>query len=150
MGPASWDCSKLMNAPKDHHQIKVHFMFAVKHDGCNKARLFADGHLTREPVETVYSGVVSLRCLRIVMSLSELNQLELWGTDIGNAYLEAHTKEKLFIVAGPEFDDLEEHFVLMDKALYRTRTAGACWHDCLFDVLKKMGFNPLMLTQMFG
>ena len=34
--------------------------------------------------------------------LSELNHLELWGTDIGNAYLKAHTKEKLFIVAGPE------------------------------------------------
>ena len=40
--------------------------------------------------------------------------LELWGTDINNAYLKAHTKEKLFIVAGPEYDDLEGH---IDKAL---------------------------------
>ena len=30
----------------------------------------------------------------------------------------------------------------MDRALYGTRTAGACWHDHLFDVLKKKGFNP--------
>ena len=56
------------------------------------------------------------------MQLSELNQLELWGTDIGNAYLEAHTKEKLFIVAGPEFDDLEGHFLVIDRVLYGTRT----------------------------
>ena len=32
---------------------------------------------------------------------------ELWAADIGNAYLEATTKEKLFIVAGPEFEVLQ-------------------------------------------
>ena len=76
------------------------------------------------------------------MLLSELNQLEIWGIDIGNAYLEAHTKEKLFILAGPEFDKLEGHILVMDKALYGTKIAGACWHDHLFDLLKKIGFNP--------
>ena len=30
----------------------------------------------------------------------------------------------------------------MDKALCGTRTAGACWHDNRFDVLKRMGFTP--------
>ena len=53
-----------------------------------------------------------------MMLLSELNQLELWGTDIANAYLEAHTKGELIIVAGPEFDDLKGHILVMDKALY--------------------------------
>ena len=78
----------------------------------------------------------------MVILLSELNQLELKGTEIGNAYLEAHTKEKMFIIAGPEFDDLKGHILVMDKALYGTRTAGACWHDHLFDFLKKMGLIP--------
>ena len=122
---------KLKNSLKDHQKIKVHFVFAVQHDGCDKVRLAADGHLTRQPVETVHSGVVSLRSLRTVMLLSELNQPELWETDIGNAYLEAHTKDRLFIIAGPEFDDLEGHILVMDKALYGTRTGGACWHDHL-------------------
>ena len=58
-----------------------------------------------------------------MIKLSELNQLELWGTDIVNAYLKAHTKEKIFIVAGPEVDDQEGHILVMDKALYGTRTA---------------------------
>ena len=78
----------------------------------------------------------------MVMLLSELNQLELWGTANGNAYLEARTKEKLSIIAGPEFANLEGHIKVMGKALYGTRTAGACWLDHLFDVLKKMGFYP--------
>ena len=33
-------------------------------------------------------------------------------TDIGNAYLEAVTSEKVYIRAGPEFGKLEEHFCL--------------------------------------
>ena len=41
--------------------------------------------------------------LRLVIFLAELNQRDLWGADIRNTSLEAKTKEKLFIIAGPEF-----------------------------------------------
>ena len=34
------------------------------------------------------------------MFLAELNKLLLWGGDVGNAYLEALTREKLYIIAG--------------------------------------------------
>ena len=54
-------------------------------------------------METVYSGVVSLRNLRLAMFLAELNNLELWRADVGNAYLQALPK-KLYIVGGPEFE----------------------------------------------
>ena len=81
--------------PDGFQKIRVHFVYAVKHDGRFKARLVADGHLTKEPVESIYSGVVSLRSLRIVVFLSQLNDLEIWGADVGNSYLEAYTDEKL-------------------------------------------------------
>ena len=77
--------------PDGFQKIRVHFVYAVKHDGRFKARLVADGHLTKEPVESIYSGVVSLRSLRMVVFLSQLNNLEIWGADVGNAYLEAYT-----------------------------------------------------------
>ena len=32
--------------------------------------------------------------------------MKVWGADIGIAYIEATTKEKRFIVAGPEFEEL--------------------------------------------
>ena len=79
--------------PDGFQKIRVHFVYAVKHDGRFKARLVADGHLTKEPVESIYSGVVSLRSLRMVVFLSQLNDLEIWGADVGNAYLEAYTDE---------------------------------------------------------
>ena len=53
--------------PDGFRKIRVHFVYAVKHDGRFKARLVADGHLTKEPVESIYSGVVSLRSLRMVV-----------------------------------------------------------------------------------
>ena len=55
--------------PDCFQKIRVHFVYAVKHDGRLKARLVADGHLTKEPVESIYSGVVSLRSLRMVVFL---------------------------------------------------------------------------------
>ena len=49
---------KVTNPPKGYHRIKVHLVFAVKFDGRHKARLVTDGHLTPEPIENIYSGVV--------------------------------------------------------------------------------------------
>ena len=43
------------------------------------------------------------------MFLAELNNLQLWRADVGNAYLQALTKEKLYIVGGPEFEELQGH-----------------------------------------
>ena len=109
---------KVMNPPKGYHRTKVHLVFAVKFDGRHKARLVADGHLTPEPIENIYSGVVPLRNLRLVIFLGKLNQLDLWGADIGNAYLEAFTDENLYIVAGPEFQELEGYILIFLTALY--------------------------------
>ena len=130
------------NEPRDHKKIKVHLVFACKHDGRRKARLVADGHLTEVPLESVYSGVVSMRSLRIMVFLAELNKLELWATDIGNAYLEARTKEKLYIKAGPEFGPLQGHILIIERALYGLRTSGARWHERFADCLRNEGFQP--------
>ena len=72
----------------------------MKHDGQYTARMVANGHLTDISLESVYSVVVSLRGLRIILFLAELNGLDTCATDIGNAYLEAHTKEKVCFIAG--------------------------------------------------
>ena len=96
----------------------------VNHDGRFKARLVADGHLTKEPVESIYSGVVSLRSLRMVVFLSQLNDLKIWGADVGIAYLEVYTDEKLCTIAGPEFKELQGHLLIMIKALHGTHSGA--------------------------
>ena len=78
---------KAMNPPKGYHIIKVHLVFAVRFDGRHKARFVADGHLTSEPNENIYSSVDSLRNLSLVIFLGKLSNLDIWGADIGNTYL---------------------------------------------------------------
>jgi hypothetical protein len=135
------DRGKGGQAPAGYKKIRCHIIYDVKHDGRHKARLVAGGHLTDPNTESVYSGVVSLRGIRLVVFLAELNALELWGADVGNAYLEAKTKEKVYIIGGPEFGALEGHTLLIDKALYGLRSSGLCWHQRFADVLRSIGFN---------
>ena len=37
-------------------------------------------------------------------------------------------------MGGPEFEELQGHVLVMYKALYGTRSGGACWHDKFFDI----------------
>ena len=136
------DLGKDAKPPEGSKKIGVHLVYDIKHDGRHKARLVAEGHRTEIPLTSVYSGVVSLRGLRMVIFLAELNKLKIWGTDIGNAYLEAKTQEKVHIIAGPEFGSKEGHTLVINKALYGLRSSGLRWHEKLAIILRKMGFFP--------
>ena len=114
--------------PEGYKKIRVRLIVDVKHDGRHKSRLGAGGHLTDIPIDSIYSGVVSLQGLWMVTFLSKLNNFELWATNIGNAYLEALTAECIYIVAGPEFRELEGHMLIIYKALYGLHSSRLRWH----------------------
>ena len=65
--------------------------------------------------------------------------------DLGNAYLEAFTKEIVCIVAGPEFGYLEGHNLTILRALCRLRTYGLRWHGRLADCLREMVFETFKM-----
>lgn len=136
------DKEKNASIPDGYQQIKVHFAYAVKYDGRYKARLVVGGHLTNTPVDSVYSSGVSLRCLRLVVFLGELNDFKVCATNNGNTYLEFKTKEKVCIVAGPGFRDLEGHTLVILKAFYGHRSSGVRWHGRFADTLHDKGFFP--------
>jgi len=68
------DLGKGAKLPDGYKRIRVHLVFDVKHDGCHKCCLVADGQVL---LESVYSGVVSLRGLCLVVFLAKLNDLEI-------------------------------------------------------------------------
>ena len=45
-------------------------------------------------------------------------------------------------MSGPDFEELQGHVLVIDKALNGTRSGGACWHDKCFDILQQMDFKP--------
>jgi hypothetical protein len=81
-----------------------------------------------------------LKILCMLIFLAELNGLKTWATGIGNAYLEAETSEKVFIIAGPEFGELEGHTLVIFKALYGLRSSGVRWSEKFSLCLRDMGF----------
>jgi len=128
------------NPGSDCNCIRVHMAHAVKHDGRHKGRLVAGSHLTETPIDSVHSSVVSLRGARLLAFTGELNGLKIWSTDVGNAYLETCTKEKVHVIAGAEFGDREGHVLIVSKALHGLHSSGLRWSERLADVLREMGF----------
>ena len=78
----------------------------------------------------------------MVIFLGKLNNLDIWGADIGNAYLEAFTDENLQIVAGPEFEELEGYILIFLMALYRLKSSGKSWAEVIHSILKDLKFTP--------
>jgi hypothetical protein len=128
--------------PNGYQRIPVHLVFDVKENLKRKARLVAGGHMTKPLKESVYSGVASLRSLRIVTFLAELNGLPTMAGDIGNAYLTSDTQERVCFRAGPEFGEFEGHIMIVDRALYGLRSSGARFHEKLSATLRDLGFFP--------
>ena len=94
------------------------------------------------PKDVSDSGVVEHENVRTTLFLAEHNDLEVMVADIGNAYLNARTKEKVYIV-GPEFGpDLEGRVKFILKSLYGLTISDARWHEELSKSLRGMGFTP--------
>ena len=60
--------------------------------------------MTGDNPDTCCSSVVSLRSVRTVVFLAELNGLQLMAGDVGNACLMATTDEKVVFEGGPELE----------------------------------------------
>ncbi len=94
------------------------------------------------PVIMTYSSVVSRDSVRIGFLLAALNDLELVAADIGNAYLQATTKKKIYAMAGPEFRELQGRTMIIVRALYGLKSSGAAWHEHFANTLYDMNFKP--------
>ena len=72
-------------------------------DFTRKARWVLDGHKTPNPIGSTYAGVVSRDSIRIAFTYAALNGLDVFAADIRNAYLQAPSSQKDYILCGPEF-----------------------------------------------
>ena len=83
--------------PIGYKWIPCHMIFDVKMHFTWKAHFVAGGHVTNPPTLMTYSSVVSCDSVQITFLVAALNDLDILIADIGNAYLNASTKEKVYI-----------------------------------------------------
>ena len=62
--------------------------------------------------------MVSRDSVRIVFLVVALNDLDIKMVDIGNAYLNASTEEKVYCVNGPEFGEDTGKIAIIVRSLY--------------------------------
>lgn len=127
-----------------YQEIKCHWVFDIKMDGnfTRKARLVAGGHTTETPSSLTYSSVVSRDSVRLAFLIAALNDLDIMCADVGNAYLNAPCREKIWTVAGIEFGSEAGSTMVIVRALYGLKTSGASWAAMLAESLAGMGYKP--------
>ena len=126
------------------NHVGMHMIFDIKMDGqfTRKARLVADGHRTKAPASITYSSVVSRDSVRVALLIASLNGLNISACDIGNAYLNAECREKLWTIAGSEFGSEKGSIMLIVRALYGLKSSGAAWRAKLAETLDSLGYKP--------
>ena len=62
--------------------------------------------------------MVTRESVRIAFLYATLNDLQILGCDVSNAYLNAPCREKIWVNAGPEFGSDEGKIMIVRKALY--------------------------------
>ena len=130
--------------PLGFKEITCHMIYDVKFDLTRKARYVGGGHLTKVSPSMSYSSVVSRDSVRIMFLIAALNDLDIEMCDIGNAYLNAETRERVWFRAGDEWGSARAGCqVMIIRALYGLKTSGAEWKKTFADYIKHtLGYDP--------
>ena len=70
-----------------------------------------------------------------------MNDLDIEGADIENAYLTAPCREKVWLKGGIEFGDMEGEVLIFEKALYGLKSSGEAFRSFLAETFDSMGFK---------
>jgi hypothetical protein len=131
--------------PVGWSKVTGHIIFDVKMDFTRKARWVLDGHKTPNPISSTYAGVISRESVRIALTYAALNDLEVMAADIRNAYLQAPSSQKDFIICGPKFGlENQGKKALITKALYGGKSAGKDFRNHLRSCMRHLDFESCL------
>jgi len=98
-------------------------------------------HTTKTPASSTYSSVVSRESVRVAFLLAVLNDLDAFAAIVGNAYLNAPFREKIWTRAGKEFGSDKGCIMIIMQTLYGLSTSGAAWRAAFAEKLTEMGYK---------
>jgi hypothetical protein len=129
--------------PEGYQEAPLRMIYDIKPDLRRKGRLVVGGHMVNAEGYTCYSSVVRIDSIRMLNVIAKAQGLDVLAGDVGNAYLNADTKEKVYVRCGPEFGpELEGRIAIIKKSLYGLKSSGAQWHAHFAKTLYMMGFQP--------
>ena len=128
--------------PLGYRKSSGHMIYLVKMDFTRKSRWVKDGHRTPDPETSSYAGVVSREIIRILLTHAALHGVTVTAADVCNAYLQAPTSEKHYIICGPELgiENIGKK-ALTTRALYGGKSAGRYLCHHLRSCMKFLAFE---------
>ena len=128
--------------PRQHQYAPLCMIFMVRPDLQRKAHLVIGGHVIDSEGHSTYALMVKLQSICLLNIITKANGLRCLSGDVGNAYLNATTEEKIYTRCSPEFREHQGCIVIIHKALYGLQSSACRWHAHLADTLHSMGFTP--------
>ena len=112
-----------------YREIERHIIFDIKlsENVRRKSRYVSGGRRTNPPAVVTYISVVSRYSVRIALLFVGLNDLDILSGDIQNIYVTAPNKEKVYCSVGPEFRSDKGKVMIITRALYGFKSAGAAF-----------------------
>ena len=98
--------------------------------------------MNKPPAPITYSSVVARDSIRLGFMLAALHNVDILAADVGNAYLNASCREKVYCIAGPEFGSDEGKTAIIIRALYGLKSSGAAWRAHLAQSMHDLDFVP--------
>ena len=132
-----------MDSLEDYQQKPYHFVFDVKFDRCCKAQLVTNGSKTEQPKDDIFLGVIGLESVWLTFLIAQMNGLQVYAADIGNAFLYGQTREKVYVKAGWEFGaGIAGQPLIINKGLYGLWSSSTCFHEHLSHKLQSIKYLP--------
>lgn len=128
--------------PSDFQYCRLHFVYEVKSDLRHKARLVCNGSQVDPRGLSTRATVVKTVSVRLLDLIASSQGLQVLTGDIGNAFIQAHTKEKIYTRCGSEFGEHAGAIAIIVRALYGLTTSAERFRTLFADYLRDMGFKP--------
>ncbi len=98
--------------------------------------------MTDPPLSITYSSVVARDSVRLAFLIAPLNDLDILAANIGNAYLNAPTRENVHTTCGIEFGiNCQGCIAVITRALYGLKSSGAAWRAMFAGALQDLQYK---------
>ena len=136
------ECDGDVDDSQGHKQITCHLIFDVKLLDCfrRKARFVADGHKVSTPPLMSCSTVVSGDSVRMSLLVAALNDSDILGCDVQNAFPSADNLEKHCLIAGDEFCHKKGKIFTVARAPCGLKSASAAFQSSMAKKLDEVNF----------
>ena len=128
--------------PADYQYCRLHFVYDIKSDLRYKARLVCNGKQTDPRGLSTRATVVKTVSVRLLDLIASAQGLKVICGDIGNAFIQAVTNEKIFTRVGSEFGDRAGSIAVIFKVLYGLTTSAERFRTLLADFIRSLEFKP--------